>query len=39
MKSAFENEANELEYSYQRLCKEIIENIRLHREADASFYK
>lgn len=34
---AFEKEANELEYNYQKLQKEIIENIRLHTEAMCHF--
>ena len=34
---AFENEANELEYNYQKLQKEIVENIRLHTEALCNF--
>ena len=34
---AFEKEANELEYKYQKLQKEIIENIRLHTEAMCHF--
>ena len=34
---AFEKEANELEYNYQKLQKEIVENIRLHTEALCNF--
>ena len=34
---AFEKEANELEYNYQKLQKEILENIRLHTEALCNF--
>ena len=34
---AFEKEANELEYNYQILQKEIVENIRLHTEALCNF--
>ena len=33
----FEKEANELEYNYQKLQKEIVENIRLHTEALCNF--